>query len=117
MNDCVFCKIIKGEIPSQKIYEDEAVFAFKDHAPKAPIHVLIVPKIHLQDLNAALTRPEIMNQALVAGVKIAKELGISEAYKVGVNTGELAGQTVMHLHFHLLGGWKEKSEVVSELHQ
>ena len=104
--DCLFCKIIDGEIPSTKVYEDEYVYAFKDIAPIAPMHILIIPKAHIasaNDINAE-------NSSLVAKVfeaagKIAKEQGC-ESYRIINNCGDDAGQTVKHLHFHLLGGVK-----------
>ncbi len=104
--DCIFCKIISGEIPSKKVYEDESVYAFYDINPMAPVHVLIVPKTHIASINE-LT-PE--NSAVVAHIyevaaKLAKELGVAESgYRMVSNCGADAGQTVFHLHFHLLGG-------------
>lgn len=106
--DCLFCNIIKGDIPSTKVYEDETVYAFKDINPMAPVHVLIVPKKHLSSINDVTEE----NSAVVAHIyevaaKLAKELGISEnGYRVVSNCGADAGQTVFHLHFHLLGGKK-----------
>ena len=104
--DCLFCKIIAGEIPSDKVYEDDMVLAFRDIAPQAPQHVVIIPKKHISSANEIT--PE--NSGYVAHVfevipKIAKELGIDEkGYRVINNCGEYGGQTVMHLHFHLTGG-------------
>lgn len=102
--DCLFCKIIAGEIPSNKVYEDEAVLAFYDIEPKAPVHVLIIPKTHLtgaRDVTAD-------NSAAVAAVfraipLIAQKLGVTD-YRIVTNNGADAGQTVPHLHFHLLAG-------------
>ena len=100
--DCLFCSIIKGDIPSTKVYEDETVYAFKDINPMAPVHVLIVPKQHLSSINDVTEE----NSAVIAHIyevaaKLAKELGISEnGYRAD------GGQTVFHLHFHLLGGKK-----------
>lgn len=103
--DCVFCKIAHGEIPSKKAYEDDRVFAFYDLDPQAPVHILIVPKEHIAS-TMDLT-PE--NSAIVAhifevAVKLAKELHLEKGFRVVNNCGEEGGQTVMHLHFHLLGG-------------
>ena len=103
MNDCLFCKIIAGEIPSKKVYEDELCYAFYDISPLAPIHFLVVPKLHLA--SAAEITPE--NAAVVGHIYavIAKhELGFAEGFRVVTNCGEAAGQTVRHLHFHVLAG-------------
>lgn len=102
--DCIFCKIISGEIPSDKVYEDEQVLAFRDIAPKAPVHVLIIPKTHI----AGVREITADNSSVVAHIftvipQIAKQLGITD-YRVVSNNGEQAGQTVHHLHFHLLSG-------------
>ena len=105
MSDCLFCKIIAGEIPSTKVYEDETVFAFRDINPQAPTHVLVVPKAHIADCNGV--SPE--NSAVVAHIfevipKIAAAEGLTNGYRVVSNCGSDAGQTVQHLHFHILGG-------------
>ena len=111
--DCLFCKIIAGEIPSAKVYEDETVYAFKDINPMAPVHVLIIPKNHIDSVNGITAE----NSAVVAHIyevaaKLAKELGIAEdGYRVVTNCGANAGQTVFHLHFHLLGGKALKVEM------
>ena len=103
--DCLFCKIIAGEIPSAKVYEDDTVFAFNDIDPQAPVHVLIVPKVHIasaDDINSE-------NSAVIAHIfevaaQIAKEKGLSDGYRIVNNCGDRAGQTVKHIHFHLMGG-------------
>ena len=105
MSDCIFCKIAAGEIPSKKAYEDETVMAFYDLEPQAPVHVLVIPKAHIQ--SAAAITPE--NSAVVAHIfeviaKVADELGLKEGFRVVTNSGVSAGQSVPHLHFHLLGG-------------
>ncbi|MBR3076687.1 MAG: histidine triad nucleotide-binding protein [Oscillospiraceae bacterium] len=105
MDDCIFCKIIKGDIPSKKVYEDDLCFAFYDINPLAPMHFLVVPKLHLA--SAAEVTEE--NAALVGHIyaviaKLAAELGIAEGFRVVTNCGADAGQTVHHLHFHVLGG-------------
>ena len=102
--DCVFCKIIAGEIPSSKVYEDEQVLAFRDIQPAAPVHILVIPKTHL--IGAAAITEE--NSALVAHIfevipKIAAAEGVTD-YRVVTNQGAEAGQTVHHLHFHILSG-------------
>ena len=104
MSDCLFCRIIAGEIPSSKVYEDELCFAFNDIAPQAPTHFLVIPKAHIA--SAAAVTAE--NSAVVAHIfeviaKIAKEQGL-ESYRVVSNIGEQAGQSVFHLHFHVLSG-------------
>ena len=106
MEDCLFCKIIKGEIPSTKVYEDDEVLAFNDIEPLAPIHILVVPKKHI----ASLTHMEDGDEKLVGKIYkviniIAEEKGFKkEGYRVIVNCGENGGQEVMHLHFHVLAG-------------
>lgn len=105
MADCLFCKIVAGEIPSTKVYEDDLVLAFRDIAPQTPTHILVIPKTHIPSV-AGIT-PE--NSALVAHIfevipKIAEEEGLSNGYRVVSNCGADAGQTVHHLHFHILGG-------------
>lgn len=105
MSDCLFCKIIAGDIPSTKVYEDETILAFRDIAPQAPTHILVVPKVHIADCDAVT--PE--NSALVAHIfetipAIARGEGLTGGYRVVSNCGPDAGQTVPHLHFHILGG-------------
>lgn len=104
--DCLFCKIINGEIPSKKVYEDEKVYAFYDISPAAPVHVLIVPKEHISSANALTAEnAPVVGHIFRVAAELAKELGIAEkGYRVVNNCGEDGGQTVMHLHFHLLGG-------------
>jgi len=104
LSDCLFCRIVGGEIPSQKVYEDENVFAFEDIAPKAPTHVLVVPKKHIARLADVSPDDELLLGTLVVrAAAIAKERGLSD-FRVVANNGEGAGQSVFHLHFHLLGG-------------
>ena len=106
MDDCLFCKIIKGEIPSQKVYEDEEILAFKDINPAAPVHILVIPKKHID----SIVKMEKEDEALVGKIytvinKIAEEQGVKEeGFRVIVNCGKNGGQEVMHLHFHLLAG-------------
>ena len=104
MSDCLFCKIAGGEIPSNKVYEDELCYAFYDIAPQAPTHFLVIPKDHISSVSAVT--PE--NSAVVAHIfeviaKLTKDLGL-ESYRVVSNIGEQAGQSVFHLHFHVLAG-------------
>ena len=103
--ECIFCKILAGEIPSAKVYEDDTVYAFKDINPAAPVHILIIPKVHLN--GAADITPE--NSAVVAHIfevaaQLAKELKLADGFRIVTNCGDAAGQTVKHLHFHLIGG-------------
>ncbi len=103
--DCLFCKIIAGEIPSAKVYEDETVFAFRDIEPQAPTHILIVPKAHIK----SAAELDESNSAVVAHIfevaaKLAKQEGLDDGFRIVNNCGDSAGQTVKHLHFHLMGG-------------
>ena len=104
--DCIFCKIIKGEIPSDKVYESDNVLAFKDINPMAPVHVLIIPKEHIASLNEInAENANLIAEVYAAAAEIAKQLGVAESgYRVVTNCGQAAGQTVNHIHFHLLGG-------------
>ena len=107
MSNCIFCKIIAGEIPSSKVYEDERVYAFRDINPMAPVHVLIVPKTHIESADGI----NADNAAFVARIfeaipKIAASEGLTNGYRVITNCGEDGCQSVKHLHFHLLGGKK-----------
>lgn len=106
MNDCLFCKIIAGEIPSSKVYEDEYVYAFKDINPLAPVHVLIVPKEHISGASEITSENSaVVSKIFEAAAKLAKELGISDdGFRIVTNCGEHGCQSVKHLHFHLLGG-------------
>ena len=102
--DCLFCRIIKGEIPSGKVYEDENVFSFKDIKPAAPVHVLVVPKRHVPALGACGPDDGAMLGSLMLGAEnTAKAIGL-EHYRIIINNGSGAGQTVFHLHVHILGG-------------
>ena len=106
MSECVFCKIIAGEIPSQRVYEDDFVFAFRDIAPQAPVHILVVPKEHAASSVADLTpdNSSLAAKCLEAIAKIAKSEGLDNGFRVISNSGLDGGQSVYHLHFHLLGG-------------
>ncbi len=105
MENCLFCKIIAGDIPSTKVYEDETVLAFRDIAPMAPTHILVIPKVHIPSVDGVNAE----NSGVVAHIfevipQIAKAEGLENGYRVVSNCGEHAGQTVPHLHFHILGG-------------
>jgi histidine triad (HIT) family protein len=104
--DCIFCKIIKKQIPCEIVYEDDEVIGFKDISPQAPVHIVIIPKEHFDDLNCLKEhQSEIIGHIFIAAKKIAKTLEIAESgYRVVTNCGKQGGQTVGHIHFHLLGG-------------
>lgn len=112
--DCIFCKIANKEISSAIVYEDESVLAFKDIAPKAPVHIVVIPKKHI----ARITEMQECDEMLIGHIysvinKIAKEQGIFESgFRVIINCGEDGGQEVQHIHFHVLGGTKLKLEIV-----
>jgi len=105
---CVFCKIVNGEIPADVVYEDEKYMAFKDINPKAPIHILIIPKEHIEKLaDIDDTNKNIIGDMAVVANKVAKQLGIDKSgYRIVINNGPDAGQEVYHIHMHLLGGKK-----------
>lgn len=105
--DCLFCKIIAGEIPSAKVYENDYVYAFRDIQPQAPVHVLIVPKEHISSIDEVTpANSDIVRHVAEAIPEVAKTLGLENGYRVITNVGENGCQSVRHLHFHLLGGAK-----------
>ncbi len=109
---CLFCEIIAGNIPSTKVYEDDMILAFKDIAPVAPVHIIVVPKIHIESANDVTAD----NSKYVAAIfekipEIAKSQGV-DSYRVINNCGEDAGQTVKHLHFHIIGGVKMGEKII-----
>lgn len=106
MSGCLFCKIIEGQIPSTKVYEDEEVLAFRDIEPQAPEHIIIIPKMHIASANEITAENSaVIAKIYEAAAKIAKDLGFADnGYRIVNNCGEHGGQTVGHLHFHLLGG-------------
>jgi len=103
---CVFCKIVKGEIPAKVVYEDEAVMAFHDINPQAPVHILIIPKEHIPTVNDLKEKhEELVGHILLVAKRIAKELGVAESgYRILVNCNRDGGQEIYHLHFHLFAG-------------
>ena len=112
MSECIFCKIIKGEIPSTNVYEDDFVLAFRDIYPQAPVHIIVIPKEHIE--SAAKFSSEnsyLAGKCFEAITKIADAEGLKGGYRVITNTGADSGQTVFHIHFHLLGGKKFHSLV------
>ena len=114
MENCIFCKIINGEIPSNKVYEDDEILAFKDINPVAPVHILVIPKKHINSLNEIKEEDEKLIGKIFTTIKqIAKEQGIAEnGYRIVNNCGEDGGQEVKHLHFHILGGKKLGTKIV-----
>jgi len=105
MNDCLFCRILRGEIPSKKVYEDDRVYAFEDINPQAPTHVLVIPKKHIRGLKEA--QPEdaaLVGHCHLVAADIARQQGVEEGYRTVLNVGPRAGQSVFHLHVHLIGG-------------
>ena len=103
---CIFCKIVAGEIPAAKIYEDDAAIAFRDINPQAPVHVLVIPRAHIASLDDAADSDEAeLGRLVLAAARVARQEGLTEGgYRTVVNTGAGAGQSVFHLHLHVLGG-------------
>jgi histidine triad (HIT) family protein len=105
MNDCIFCKIARGEIPSRKVYEDEDIFAFHDINPVTPVHFLIIPKLHLPSLaEADLSHQAVLGKMLALTGQLAREQGLADGFRSIINTGRVGQQEVYHLHVHILGG-------------
>ena len=107
MSKCIFCKIVKGEIPSKKVYEDQDLIVIHDIKPLAPVHVLIIPKKHIAKLSGAGPEDKILlGKIQLVAAKIAHDLKIDEAFRVLLANGSKAGQSVFHIYYHLRGGWK-----------
>ena len=105
MTDCIFCKIIAGDIPSTKVYEDDLIYAFKDINPKASVHILVIPKIHIARLdNLVLEHAELISHMMLKLPELAKQQGLENGFRTIINNGPGGGQEVDHLHLHLLGG-------------
>lgn len=106
MSDCLFCKIVQKKIPSESVYEDEKILAFKDINPVAPVHILIIPKKHLSSVNDIMKEDEaVVGRIFAVAKELAHQFGIAESgYRVVTNTGTDGGQVIGHLHFHLIGG-------------
>jgi histidine triad (HIT) family protein len=114
MDDCVFCKIVKGGIPSKKVYEDGDVLAFYDIHPIAPVHVLVIPKKHIAKLSEAQEEDEnLLGKLQLVAAKTAKDLKIDDAFRVSLSNGKGAGQEVFHIHYHLRGGWEGEAPAIS----
>ena len=113
MDNCIFCKIASGEIPSTKVFENEYVFAFRDIAPQAPVHILVIPKKHMESMNSVDEESSVWAvKCLEAIAYIAKQEKLDNGYRVISNCGEDAGQTVKHLHFHIIAGKKLSEQMV-----
>ncbi|MDR2219203.1 MAG: histidine triad nucleotide-binding protein [Methylobacillus sp.] len=105
MSDCIFCRIVAGEIPSRKVYEDDEVFAFHDIHPVAPVHFLLIPKRHIASLaECGAADCDILGRMLLLASKLAKEQGLDAGFRTVINTGRGGGQEVFHLHMHVFGG-------------
>ena len=107
MSDCLFCKIIAGDIPSSKVYEDEQIFAFKDINPQADVHLLVIPKIHIESLDQLNNEyHDLMAHMMLKLPELAQSQGLNNGFRTIINTGPDGGQEVGHLHIHILGGGK-----------
>lgn len=107
MENCLFCKIIEGEIPSTKVYEDEEILAFNDINPMAPVHILIIPKNHIDGADMLNSEnAAVVSKIFTVAARLAEEYKLDKGFRIVTNVGEDGGQTVRHLHFHLLGGKK-----------
>lgn len=107
MQDCIFCQIVSKKLPTEKVWESDDMVAFKDIAPRAPKHVLLVPRKHIESVSKAREADrQMLGNLMLAASKVADELGIKDAFRLEIFNGKKAGQTVSHLHVHLLGGWK-----------
>ena len=107
MENCVFCKIAKGELPSRKLYEDNEIFAFHDIHPQAPVHFMLIPKEHVGSLAEVNDgHQQVLGKMMGLAPKLAKDQGLNEGFRVIVNSGAIAGQEVFHLHIHVVGGAK-----------
>jgi len=104
-DNCIFCKIAAGKIPSRKVYEDDEIFAFHDINPWAPIHFLMIPKQHIDSLyDAQDDQQALLGKMLLLAPKLAKEQGCEDGFRTIINTGRVGGQEIFHLHFHIIGG-------------
>jgi len=107
MDDCLFCKIIRGEVPSKKVYEDEDAYAFHDIHPAAPVHLLLIPKLHIDSLATAdENHAALLGKLLLLAPKLARQHGLNTGFKTTIHTGRDGGQVVFHLHLHIIGGSK-----------
>jgi len=105
MSDCLFCKIVAGDIPSKRVYEDDEIIAFHDISPKAPLHVLIIPRKHIASINEMQADDaELVGKLFLVAKQVAEEAGFGDGYRVFMNCGEKGGQVVFHMHLHLIAG-------------
>jgi len=105
MSDCIFCRIARGEIPSRKVYEDDELFAFHDIHPAAPVHFMLVPKLHVASLmEADSSHAALLGKMLLLAPRLAREQGLDNGFRTVINTGKDGGQEVFHLHIHIIGG-------------
>ncbi len=105
MQDCIFCKIVRGEIPAQKVYEDEEILGFHDIQPLAPVHFMLIPKRHIASLaDATAADAPVLGRIMALTGRVAREQGSTEGYRTVVNTGRIGRQDVMHVHVHVIGG-------------
>ena len=112
MDNCIFCKIVRDEIPTKKIYEDDDVIAFNDINPVAPVHILLIPKLHIASLSETEeSHLNLLGKMLLLIPKLAKDHGCTDGYRTIINTGRVGGQEVLHLHIHIIGG-KERLPVM-----
>ena len=116
MSDCIFCKIVRGEIPCRKVYEDDELLAFHDIHPARPVHVLVIPKQHVETLaDCNATHAAMLGRLFVKLGEIAREQGLDNGFRTIVNTGRIGGQEVYHLHAHILGGPDPVGPMVTRL--
>ena len=115
--DCIFCKIIKGEVPANIVYQDEDMVAFHNIKPSAPIHVLMIPVLHIESVNALEEKNgQVISKMMIKAKEIAQLLGIRQSgYKLIINVEKGAGQEIFHLHIHLIGGWEEQKPVLNDI--
>lgn len=103
--NCIFCKIVRGELPANKVYEDDEVLAFHDIRPHAPVHLLVIPKLHVASLaECDMSHRDILGKIMVLVPQLAREHGATDGFRTIINTGRVGGQEVYHLHVHILGG-------------
>jgi len=115
-DDCIFCKIVSGEIPCRKIYEDDEVLAFHDVKPVAPVHFLMIPKQHLASLaDAEEVHTALLGKMLLLAPKLAREQGLQNGFRTAIHTGKEGGQLVFHLHIHVVGGGNSRHDAVTQL--
>ena len=113
MEDCIFCKIIKGEIPSKEVYEDSDIYAFHDIHPAAPVHFMLIPKLHIAPLSEVEEKhQDLLGKIMLLIPSLAKEQGCTDGFRTVINTGRVGGQEVYHLHVHVVGGGTERLPVM-----